>query len=92
MKALATTYHHPLRAVPKVKLPRAGFRGWIRIKKTMVWRIPRAQPAHPQGAKGEVGPDGPPPGYDYREGLVAETRELITRRYPQLLDLVDDGG
>ena len=35
--------------------------------------------------------DGPPPGYDYKEAVLSPTRELVQRKYPELLDLVDEG-
>ena len=36
--------------------------------------------------------DGPPPGYDYKEVALSPTRELVMRKYPELIDLVDEGN
>ena len=33
----------------------------------------------------------PPPGYDWRADILPETRDIISRDYPQLQDLVDEG-
>lgn len=35
---------------------------------------------------------GPPASYDFRADIMPETREIIQSNWPQLQDLVDEGG
>jgi hypothetical protein len=92
-------------AIPPVDSPRSSwpqatrFHGYKAATRACAARLPPlAATSNVQHTAARAGPDpsriitsGPPSGYDWRQVVGNSTRDIVSRRFPELLDLVSKG-